>query len=237
MPRNPARPFLALALLLAVLAGTVGCRAAPLLDAAAGWSSTDALTGPRIQVGLGEYQATDPFTGNSPCPGGICTPPAPDPALVDGLKAVEAQAAAAKAQVDALDAKVAAGTLTQAQADSIRDATAKADAAAQAAREATARATAAQADATAAANKVPPPPSIPTDWTPTGILGALVGAGLWFVRRRAAQAAQAQADRAKAEALAAQKAALDAYDAAPYTPADVASIKAAEIGATPRPTS
>lgn len=235
MPRS--RPFLAVALALAVLAGAGGCRAVPRLDAALGWSSTPSLTGPSVQVGVGEYQVSDLVNGGSPCPGGICAPPAPDPALVDGLRAVEAKAAEAKAQVDALDAKVAAGTLTQAQADSIRDATAKADTAAQAAREATERAKAAQAEATAAANKVPPPPSIPTDWTPTGILGALVGAGLWYVRRRAAQEAQAKADQARADALQAQQDALRAYDAAPYTPADAASIKAAEIGATPKPVS
>lgn len=223
--------FLAGAAVLAALAfPAAGCRVAPRLDAGIGWSSTDSMTGPHLDIGLGEYQAADPINGGSPCPGGVCAPAAPDPALVQGMAALEAKAAEAKAQVAALDAKVAAGALTPEQAATIREATAKADTAAQVAREATARAETAQAKAAEAEGKAGKMPPIPTDWSPTGILAAAVAFGLWYIRRKAATLARAAADAAKAEALEAQAAAIKEYDAAPYTVADANSLAAASAG-------
>lgn len=234
--RIPAAVFVVLALSL------TGCRAVPLFDAAIGWASSEALTGPRVQVGVGEYG------------------PAEDTAVLDGLRALEAKAAqadrraeelaqtaaAAKAAADAVDAKVASGALTPEQGAAIRTAAgraeqavldaqaaiARATAADVAAKDATARAVALDAKAEEIAKRVGSAPPIPTDWTPTGILAGLVGLGGWLVRRRAASLARAEADRAREEALAAQRDALAAYDAAPFTAEDAASLAAA---ASPKP--
>lgn len=211
------------ALLVAACLALAGCRAAPLFDAAVGWAATDALTGPRVQVGLGEYDSA-----------------ADAPGVLDGLRALEAkaaqaqqevaalrdQAAAAQAAAAAVDARVQAGALTPEQGAAIKAAAARSEQAvldAQAAQarlvEQAARASALEARAQALEDAAKRLPSLPTDWTPTGILAALVGVGGWLLRRRAATVARREANAAVA-----------AYDSQPYTHEDVAGLDAARSG-------
>lgn len=197
--------------LLALASPLAACRANPGVKAGIGWASTDAMTGPVLDLGFGTYEADRPFGS----PDGA--PSTPDPAIVKGLADLDARQAKAAETLATLDAKVASGALTEAQATAIREATAKGEALAGAAREAAAKAEAARIAADAAAGKVGNAPGIPTDWTPTGLLAAAVAAGGYFMRKRAAAAAKAEAARLAAEAKAAIVRATEAFDALPDT--------------------
>lgn len=216
------------------------CSARPGLDLAAGWRSTDSMTGPAVSVGAGEWQAAEPFDGASldaaPCVGGSCrvAPPAPSPELAGKLAELEAAAVKSREALEQLDARVAAGALSPAQAEAMREAAAAAERAETRARGAIAEATAAAAKADEAKRRAESPPPVPTDWTPPGLVaGALALAG-WWIQRRNARDAKAAADALRRDAetrareLAAQ--AVDAYDRAPYTAADANAIKAAGEG-------
>lgn len=218
--RSAVFRFLAVLLIVFAALPLAACRTQPAIDAAVGWAAEPSLTGPAARVGFGTWEAGDPTSA------GPAAPSAPDPALVKALADLDARQAKAAETLASLDAKVAAGALSASQAEEFRAAAARSEALATAAREAAAAAEAARIKAEEKTKNVGPPPSIPTDWTPQGIIAAVFGAGLWWVRRRAAKAAREEADRAKAEAKAATARAIEAFDNLPET-ASAADVRAA----------
>lgn len=217
--------YLALCAAMVLVAGlasllTCGCSASPRVGAAIGWRATEALTGPAIDIDLGTYESTGPLGAS-----------VPDPKVAEGLAAVEARSAAAQAALATLDAKVAAGALTPAQAEEIRRATATGEAAATAAREASAQYAVLDAKARSLEEKAGKAPSIPTDWTLGGILSSAIAAGLYLVRKSAVKNARDEAEKARVAALKSNADALVAFDALPET-ASAADVRAA---VTPTP--
>src|SRR3990167_8764452 len=206
--------YLALCAAMVLVAGlasllTCGCSASHRVGAAIGWRATEALTGPAIDIDLGTYESTGPLGAS-----------VPDPKVAEGLAAVEARSAAAQAALATLDAKVAAGALTPAQAEEIRRATATGEAAATAAREASAQYAVLDAKARSLEEKAGKAPSIPTDWTLGGILSSAIAAGLYLVRKSAVKNARDEAEKARVAALKSNARALVAVDArrAPQAP-------------------
>ena len=243
---NPTRllPRLAvLAVLLCALAVLLSaCSAKPRADVGVGWRSTDDLTGPALSVGAGEWTLAEPFDGASldACAGGRCaTPAAPSSELLGRLAALDEAAARSRAQLAALDEKVAAGTLTAAQADAVRAAAADAGKAEAKAREAVAEATRAAAVAAEADRRSKSPPPVPTDWTPAGLATFALGLVGWFVNRRRAEHARAEAARAKSEAEARARQLADEavarYDAAPFDLSDARQLAALQRAAAAPP--
>lgn len=200
------------------------CRAVPRGSFAVGWRSTPETTGPAVAFDAGEYEFKNPLAGVF---GGGDEKSAADTAKAKAdsdaqLKATEdaiaAKAAAAKADADAkaaaaaaAPAQVAAGTLSEADAQKIADAAAMAVAA-------NARAAKIEASFTALSTKYHDldvkatelerkleegkPGWVPKDWSAAGLASFVMGWGLWYVKSRAAKAARAEADKAKADAIA-----------------------------------
>lgn len=216
------RHLLALLLLTLALplAGCAGTRLKPGVDAALGWSSEPGLSGPAAKLGLGEYDLNlSPF--GSPDGDATPTPTAPaqpDPALVASLKDLAEKQAAAEQRLKGLDAQVAAGTLSPAAAQAIKDATGQASAAAASAQEADAKYQGLLGklhDLEANAPKMPG--WIPTDWTIPGLLAFALAWGKYLLSKKARAKVQAEIEAARADAMAHTKAAIEKFDALPDT--------------------
>lgn len=215
----------------AALAGCSGSRLAPGANAALGWRATPELTGPAIDVGLGEYDLGN-YDGPFGSPDGATSAPAqaqPDPALVQALKDLEAKQAESAQRLSSLDAKVAAGDLTAEQAEAIKVAAQKGDESAEAARAAAAKVDALQKQLAEVQAK-PAPSFLPDDWTVPGLIAfGLAWARYLWGKRQAKALADALA-KAKAEAMAHTARAIEAFDELPDT------ATAAEVREKVRPT-
>jgi hypothetical protein len=224
-------PLLLVASVMAFgLISALGCKAVPQGTLAAGWRSTPELTGPAVDVGLGQYELKSPFASDAP-PVDQKAQAASTAELKGTEDAIAAKAAAAKADADAkaaaaaaAPAQVAAGTLSEADAKKISDAADMAVAANKHAVELQASFTALStkyhdldAKATALEQQIEAekPGFLPKSFDLKGVIALATAWGLWLVHRNGAKTARAEAEQAKNDAIAAGKKGLADFDALP----------------------